>query len=187
MWNVFSTEAAMADMEIIVKAITGRTAVCEHGVRGPQILTFSLCMKTSDTILGVKNQIQVFLGIAPDEQTLIFAGQSLENDRTLADHNIRHGSTLHMQREFTEIEILIRSSVGPSSFRVTELMPSDTIRALKAQIRRQTGIHPTVQLLMFAHSELQDHGRTLLDENIQDGSTVCLFLQLTSTAPSSST
>jgi hypothetical protein len=175
----------MADMLIIVKAITGKTAVCEHGVRGPQILTFSLCMQTSDTILGVKNQIQRLLGISPNEQTLIFAGQSLRNDRTLADHNIRHGSTLHMQREFTEIEILISSNVVPS-FRVTELMPSDTIRALKAQIHLQTGIHPTSPLLIFPFSELQDDC-TLLDENIKDGSTVFLFSQLTSTASSSST
>ena len=176
----------MADMEIIVKAIMGRTAVCEHGVRGPQILTFSLCMQTSDTILGVKNQIQALLGISPNAQTLIFAGQSLRNDRTLADHNIRHGSTLHMQCEFTEIEILIRSSVGPSSFRVTELMPSDTIRALKAQIHLQTGVRPTSQLLIFPFSELQDDC-TLLDFNIKDGSEVYLFSQLTSTASSSST
>jgi hypothetical protein len=49
---------------------------------------------------------------------------------------------------------------------------------LKDMIKLDTGIDPDQQLLMFGDSELQDNLSTLADENIQDGSTVFLFLRL---------
>ena len=183
---VLSAEAAMADMQIFVNALTGKTHICAHGVRGPQVLTITLYVKPSDTIASVKAKIQALTGFTPNEQNLWLGGQRLDSLRTLADYDIQNESTLHMDREFPEILILISSHVGPS-FRVVDLMQSDTVGALKAQIRREIGIPPDRQLLIFSNSELQDNKRTLLDEHIQEGSTVFLHSQLASTAPSSST
>jgi ubiquitin C len=169
-----SAEAAVAAMQIFVKALTGKTAIL-HGVRTTQILTITLDVRTSDTILSAKAKIQAYTGIAPNQQHLIFAGQSLENHRTLAEYNVQNESTLHMDRVWTEMRILVSNFVGPSF--ALELIPPDTIAMVKAQIQRETGIHPDQQILMFPFSELQDEC-TLADENIQDGSTIFLFLWL---------
>ena len=49
-----------------------------------------------DSIWAVKTKIEYWTGIHPHVQVLYFAGQVLENDRTLTDLNIMDQSTLHL-------------------------------------------------------------------------------------------
>jgi len=147
-------------MRFFLKALTGKTTIL-HGHRTMQILTITLDMRRKDTILSVKAKIQTLTGITPNQQLLFFAGQSLENDRTIAYYNIQNESTLHMDRVWTEVRILISSQVTPCF--TLGLIPPDTIAMLKAQIQRETGIHPHQQILMFPFSELADEC-TLADE-----------------------
>ena len=69
-------------MHIFVKILTG------------QIITLNV--EASDTIRSIKEKIQDNDPIPPDQQSLVFEGKQLEDDRTLENYMIENDSTLYL-------------------------------------------------------------------------------------------
>ena len=69
-------------MQIFVRTLGGNNITLE--------------VKSTDTVLNVKQMIQDREGFDPVEQRLVYGGKSLEDGRTLAEYDIRKESTLFL-------------------------------------------------------------------------------------------
>lgn len=65
-------------------------------------ITYALDVEPNENIGNIKRMIYEETGIDIADQTLIFAGKILENDKALSDYNIQKNSTVHLYVDYFE-------------------------------------------------------------------------------------
>ena len=144
-------------MQIFVKTLIGKTITLE--------------VESDDTVESVKVKIQAEGNFPLHQQRLIFAGNQLENSRTLSYYNIQNKSNVHLMLYRDEIQIFVKMLTENTI--TLDVKPSDTVYSVKVKIQEKEGIPPGQQGLMFAETQLEDD-RTLSHYGIQDNSNLHL-------------
>lgn len=153
-------------------------------VRTPIGRMVSIKFLPTDTIKSIKEKVHTKVGLEPERQVLLLAGNPLEDDATLSSYNVSAESTFHVVLRPSDdphpesgdpIQIFVRTVTGKTFMLAVSL--SDMIGDVKAKIENLKGIPSNQQELLIRGEPLRDSLK-LRDCNIETEST--FYLTLTS-------
>ncbi|KAL0733533.1 hypothetical protein Bca4012_009743 [Brassica carinata] len=136
-------------------------------------------IRSSDTIGYVKKTIRFKEGIPSDKQRLIYLGKQMEDHRTLADYDIRKGSTLLLPLGGF-MQIFVKFLAGKTIALVVE--SSSTIDNVKTMIQFKEPLCNDQQSIIFDGKQMEDH-RTLCPKRLN--SPLCSQTPLKTSRPGS--
>ena len=149
-----------------------RLLKCEGGrmnvmVKTPNDKIMTTEVEGEDSIYGVKVKIFNETGVPPGRQCLIYAGNVMEDGRTLVDYDVPNESTIYLVSR--HMRIFVRTV---SWMKIIEhaFMQSQTIDDIKAWIYCEVGIPPEQQ-------QLSDPGGAPLAEEILYSCTLVLQIR----------
>merc|ERR1719171_1214427 len=160
-------------------AVAGQRPTAARGNRGGVTIhvatlsgrTFTLDVAKSDSVASVKAKIHAEVAIPPEERCLTFAGELLEDGRTLSDYGIQATATPQLDlRRRGGMQIQLRRRPLTEGRRLLvrgktftlDVAASDSVASVKAKIHAKEGIPPEKQRLVFRSKLLEDE-RTLQD------------------------
>ena len=134
---------AKSAMHIHIKMLTGKRIILD--------------VAPSNTIATVKTKIRGQESIPTHRQRLIFAGQQLEDGRTLSQYCIQHETTLHLilrlpKAIVSSYQIFVKTLTGKTI--TLSVTSADSMEKVAAKIQDKEGIPPDQQRIIFAGKQL---------------------------------
>ena len=142
-------------IKVFVKTLTGKT--------------IALDVETSDTIENVKNKIQNTEGISLAQQNLIFAGNKLEDNRTLADYNVQHESKLHLVQSCPFFKVIFKGVEYTTQ-------GCKTAKNLKEFMAKKTKI-PIEKIELVVDYVIIDDDKSLMEQNIDENTKTYMVIK----------
>ena len=155
-----------SSLHLILRLRGGGTKIFVESLITGKTITLEFC--PSPSIKRVKQMIQDKEGIQPDQQHLIFAGELLEDSRTLSYYCIGDSNILQLVPTI----IFIKPS-NDKKYILHDVNLTDTIEIVKQKIQDKEGTPPEQQSLTYSGEKLED-GCRLCDYDIDDQSTIML-------------
>ena len=155
-------------MQIFVRLMSGRTVGVD--VSGAM------------TVAQLKSIIAAKEPVAASAQKLIYAGNTLQDDKTMADYDIPHEGTIYLieakdpkpvpQTAPTTIQVTALISAGKTSLVTVAL--TDSVATLKQKIAEQAGLSAAEWRLSIMGVIVADESQTVASLKMTDSTAVSL-------------
>ncbi|KAG0529481.1 hypothetical protein BDA96_05G102000 [Sorghum bicolor] len=138
--------------------------------------TITLEVDSSETIDSIKGKIQYSERFPKVQQCLIFGDKQLEDNSTLADHNISKESTLLLVlHPLPRGTMRIKVYIGDGRIVPLEVQKSDTIASVSLKIYEKAFVRPVQHAIYFDSTRLEG-SKTLAHYGIENGDTLDLII-----------